>query len=209
MSLATTPRSLKERQRQEREHLILQAAEELLLERGYHETSIDEIAARVGVAKGTVYLHFNSKEELVFALFERELQSLLASTETILSTPASPRARLQAIIEHVSGSLSSQRMRLLGGLAQNAELRGLLAAKKQGLMERLEEPTRRLYAVLDEGKAAGEFDPTMPTAVMLTMFTGVLTPFGHQRLIVQEHLSTDEVVKQVSRFFFRGIGAEV
>src|SRR5581483_8243141 len=60
--------SLKERQRQEREQLILRAARELLMERGYHDMSIDEIAERVGISKGTVYLHFASKEDLVLAL---------------------------------------------------------------------------------------------------------------------------------------------
>ncbi len=69
MQPVTAPRSLKEKQRQEREALILQAAEEVLMEKGYHETSIDEIAARVGIAKGTVYLHFPSKEDLVIGLF--------------------------------------------------------------------------------------------------------------------------------------------
>ncbi len=59
----TAPLSLKERQRREREELILQVAEEVLLEKGYYEASIDEIAARVGIAKGTVYLHFASKED--------------------------------------------------------------------------------------------------------------------------------------------------
>ena len=77
MQPTTAPRSLKEKQRQEREALILQAAEEVLMERGYHETSIDEIAARVGIAKGTVYLHFPSKEDLVVAIFERDMQQLL------------------------------------------------------------------------------------------------------------------------------------
>ena len=41
MTQTTTPRSLKEKQRQEREALILQAAEEVIMEKGYHETSID------------------------------------------------------------------------------------------------------------------------------------------------------------------------
>ena len=50
MQPVTAPRSLKEKQRQEREALILQAAEEVLMEKGYYETSIDEIAARVGIA---------------------------------------------------------------------------------------------------------------------------------------------------------------
>jgi TetR/AcrR family transcriptional regulator, fatty acid metabolism regulator protein len=67
MSVADGTRSLKDRQRKERERLILDAAEELLAEKGYHEMSIDEIAARVGVSKGAVYLHFSSKEELLLA----------------------------------------------------------------------------------------------------------------------------------------------
>lgn len=50
--------SLKEKQREERRTLILQMGEEVLMEKGYYEASIDEIAARVGIAKGTVYLHF-------------------------------------------------------------------------------------------------------------------------------------------------------
>ncbi|TMC17177.1 MAG: helix-turn-helix transcriptional regulator, partial [Chloroflexi bacterium] len=54
----TPTTSLKEKQRREREELIIQAAEEVLQEKGYYETSMDEIAARVGIAKGTIYTHF-------------------------------------------------------------------------------------------------------------------------------------------------------
>src|SRR5450759_1771466 len=86
MTQTTAPRSLKEKQRQEREALILQAAEEVLMEKGYHETSIDEIASRVGIAKGTVYLHFARKEDLVIALFERDLEKFLQLVETTIAT---------------------------------------------------------------------------------------------------------------------------
>src|SRR5947199_253172 len=61
--------SLKEKHRREREELIIRAAEEVLQEKGYYEASMDEIAARVGIAKGTIYTHFPGKEELVFAFF--------------------------------------------------------------------------------------------------------------------------------------------
>src|SRR5579884_3030566 len=77
MQPVTTHRSLKEKQRQEREELILKAAEEVFMEKGYYETSIDEIAASVGIAKGTVYLHFPSKEDLVIAIFQHDMEKLL------------------------------------------------------------------------------------------------------------------------------------
>lgn len=99
------PRSLKERQREERKELILQAAEAMLVARGYHETSIDEIAAQVGIAKGTVYLHFPSKEDLVVALVERELLTFLQTADQAVDQATSARSQLG---EHFAHDLSRQ-----------------------------------------------------------------------------------------------------
>src|SRR6266498_4946873 len=93
-----TTRSLKERQREERAALILEAAYEVLVEKGYHEASIDEIAARVGISKGTVYLHFASKEDLVVALVEQQIVSSLALIDQVISEAATVRARLEHIL---------------------------------------------------------------------------------------------------------------
>src|SRR5947208_14875021 len=97
MQPVTAPRSLKEKQRQEREALILQTAEEVLMEKGYYETSIDEIAARVGIAKGTVYLHFPSKEDLVIAIFERDMKKLLQYIDTAMSSALTSCGKIDAI----------------------------------------------------------------------------------------------------------------
>jgi TetR/AcrR family transcriptional regulator, fatty acid metabolism regulator protein len=91
-------RSLRERQRQEREELILRAAEEVVLEKGYREMSMDEVAARVGIAKGTVYLHFASKEELVFALFERDMRKFLTVVETTNASSMTPHEKSAALL---------------------------------------------------------------------------------------------------------------
>src|SRR6266704_4879694 len=99
MQPVTATRSLKEKQRKEREALILQAAEEVLMEKGYHETSIDEIAARVGIAKGTVYLHFPSKEDLVVAIFERDMQQLLQYIDTTLASLVTARGKMETIFD--------------------------------------------------------------------------------------------------------------
>src|SRR5271165_330252 len=93
--------SLKEKQRNEREALILKTAEEVFLEKGYYETSMDEIAARVGVAKGTVYLHFPGKEELVAKIFERDMQLFMQETDAILASTAKPRAKLEAFLSFI------------------------------------------------------------------------------------------------------------
>ena len=62
----------------ERKNEILDAAEELFAARGYEETSTGDILDRVGIARGTLYYHFRSKEEILDALIGRISQTLIA-----------------------------------------------------------------------------------------------------------------------------------
>lgn len=56
----------------ERAHRILDAAAELILRWGYDKTTVDDVAKRAGVAKGTIYLHWKTRDELFAALLRRE-----------------------------------------------------------------------------------------------------------------------------------------
>src|SRR5207302_11280988 len=127
MQPLTAPRSLKEKQRQEREALILQAAEEVLTEKGYYETSIDEIAARVGIAKGTVYLHFPSKEDLVVAIFEGNVQKMSQAVEAILSSELTARAKLEQLLQFIYGGFFSRKSERFYSIYHQAELQRILA----------------------------------------------------------------------------------
>lgn len=68
----------KERDRQLRRSDILKAAEHIFALRGYHKTTIRDIAKEAQYATGTVYLHFKNKDDLYFALFEEKLECLLS-----------------------------------------------------------------------------------------------------------------------------------
>lgn len=59
--------------RQERSTQILDVAAELLLRLGYRHVTVDDIAARAGIGKGTVYLHWKTKDELLLAVLHREV----------------------------------------------------------------------------------------------------------------------------------------
>ena len=207
MQPVTVPRSLKEKQRQERETLILQAAEEVLMEKGYYETSIDEIAARVGIAKGTVYLHFPSKEDLVIAIFERDMQQLLQYIDSTMSSALTARGKLEAIFDLMHGGIISKRMQLLYSISNGAGLRHLLVEKKGCLREIWDQLSARLNSLLEEGKAAGEFDSSLPTMVMLSAFYSLLSPKNYDRLMAEGQMSGEEVAKNLKRIYFKGISA--
>ncbi|TMR09126.1 TetR/AcrR family transcriptional regulator [Nonomuraea turkmeniaca] len=61
----------------ERAHRILDAAAELILRWGYDKTTIDDVAKRSGVAKGTIYLHWKTRDDLFAALLRRERVRML------------------------------------------------------------------------------------------------------------------------------------
>ncbi len=169
--------SLKEKQREERRTLILQMAEEVLMEKGYYETSIDEIATRVGIAKGTVYLHFSSKEDLVVAILLRDLQHLLVEIDEVAATDATAHDKVEAILHCAYDTVK--------------DLSEQLATK--------------VSAVLDQGKAAGEFDASIPTLIMLSAFFSLLSPREYEQLVTRTQMEKDELINQLGRLYLKGI----
>lgn len=211
MQTVPTHRSLKEKQRQERENLILQVAEEVFLEKGYHDTSMEEIAARVGVAKGTVYLHFPSKEDLVVAIFTRDTQTFSQAVDDAITsqTGVTARAKLEAILYFMYSGFYSKHAQLLYSIFTNTDLRRLFIEKKKGCLRDLwEHLAERITVVLEEGKTSGEFDTAIPTSVMLSAFFSLQSPRSYERLVVGEHMSPEELVKYLGQIYFKGVSAK-
>jgi len=87
----------KERQRREREELILDCARATLEEKGYLGLKLDELAERVEYSKGTLYQHFSSKEDLILAICERDMEQRAALFRRAASFEGRPRERIVAI----------------------------------------------------------------------------------------------------------------
>jgi len=208
----TAPRSLKEKQRQEREELILQAAEEVLMEKGYYETSIDEIAARVGIAKGTVYLHFPGKEDLVIAILERNAQAVVELVEATAASAGTNREKLEAIFQVMYSGFydprRSQLMQLPYTVMNSPELRRVFVEKKGCMRGKWDHLEVLIASILEDGKAEGEFDKTIPTPVMISAFFSLLSPRSFERLNANNQMTVSEFVEYLGRFYFKGI-AEV
>lgn len=66
------PRILKNPE--ERRNELLDAAEELFINKGYNETAVSDIVKKISVAQGTFYYYFKSKEEIFVAIFDRQLE---------------------------------------------------------------------------------------------------------------------------------------
>lgn len=109
-----TPKEIKRRR-------ILLAATELFIQQGYRKTSVDEVAQAAGVAKGTVYLYFKNKADLLLHCIALEKLQFVGGIMDVLKGDLSSREKLRAYIREVF--ILVNRMPLVSRLMQgDAEL---------------------------------------------------------------------------------------
>lgn len=200
--------SLKERQRRERELLILRTAGQLFAERGYHDMSLDDIASRVGIAKGTIYLHFARKDDLLIAMIDHGTAWFIKAFEDALESGGTPQEKIRAVIRHFATSTSTQGFRAMVAIMQNPEIHVRMAERQDEMREKWSGPIQRLAAVIDEGKARGDFDATLPTPLIVRMLMSLLAPHPDGPLMEKAQLTDEQIIEYLTRFFFKGIAAD-
>jgi len=132
---------------------ILDAAVRVFARKGFHATRVSEVAKAAGVADGTIYLYFESKDHLLVSLFEHRVERLLAYLETELPRVPTAAHRLRRIIELQLGLLEGER--------DLAEVVTVILRQSTRLMKEHAAPAFNAYLdtiarVIAEGQASGE-----------------------------------------------------
>ncbi len=87
-----------ERQEARREQ-ILNGAARVFSKKGYHASTVDEIAKELGLTKASIYYYVSDKSDLLYQLYKRAMTALLESQTEIMARSDPPDAKLQAMIE--------------------------------------------------------------------------------------------------------------
>ena len=137
---------------------ILAAALALFADRGFAATRLDDVAARAGVTKGTLYLYFDSKEELFKAVVRQELVPNLERAEALVAGSAAPSLDLlEQLVRNFARIIGSP----LGAipklvLTEAGNFPDLARFYREAVVERGKALFRR---VIERGVAAGELQP--------------------------------------------------
>lgn len=82
----------------QRKTLILDAAQQLFSAKGYQATTIEDILADTGIAKGTLYYHFRNKEAIMDAIIARTADAIVARAEVVVASEVSPEEKVVGVI---------------------------------------------------------------------------------------------------------------
>ncbi|SCW42630.1 transcriptional regulator, TetR family [Eubacterium ruminantium] len=156
---------------EERKNEILDVAEQLFAEKGFDNASTNDIIKRIGIARGTLYHHFKSKEEILDAIVNRITNAGIARAKIIVSDKTIPlQDRLTGIILalNVSGDVQEEVFEQIHK-PQNA----LLHQKMQEQL--LSGVVPIITTLIEEGNEIGLFDSKYPAeaAEMIMIYSSV------------------------------------
>jgi len=166
--------------REEKRQLLIQAAARVFAEQGFSSTRVSDIAERAGVAKGTVYEYFTSKEELFFAVFERTNQQIRDRVDGVMIAHPSARDRLQWLFRLGAEIVAEQRE-----LYPMMNLDFWVTARGSALEEAFTRSLADLYReyrelaadIIRQGQETGEFrsdaEPGRLATVLVSTFDGL------------------------------------
>ncbi|KUP97005.1 TetR/AcrR family transcriptional regulator [Thermobifida cellulosilytica] len=178
---------------------IIEVATALFREKGYHVTSLDDIADRIGFTKPAIYYYFKSKEDVLFAIVSGIADEALARFRAIAQGPGTAGERIHALLVENTRTI----LRNPDANAVFYNERGLLSPEREQQMRRRErEYTRIMRDLYAEGVASGELldiDPAVATSTLLGA-----SIWSYRWFNPKGRLSADEAAEQITRLLLHG-----
>ena len=157
--------------RSDKRERILLAAERIFARHGFFAARVSEIAKEAGVADGTIYLYFKSKDDLLISLFEQLMTQVNEALRAAVEKVNSPREQLRAFVKEY--------LQLVHDEPTAAEVLTIELRQSSKFMKEYENPQfadflRLLGGIIAAAQEAGELDSSIPAHVAARMIFGIL-----------------------------------
>ena len=173
-AIATGPASTRQRRKEARPQELLAAALELFIERGFSATRSEDVAARAGVSKGTLYLYYPSKEELLKEVIRHNVVNQIAEgMEIVRAFEGSSSELLGNVLrlwwERVGETRASGILKLMMSEVRN------FPEIAQFWIDEVTSPADRMIAgIVQRGIDSGEFRPVQVPDVVHALMSPLL-----------------------------------
>ena len=167
---------------------LLETATLLFKEKGYHNTSMQDLADALGIQKGSLYYYIDSKEELLRELLEQATSILGAHIDEIYTADLSASEKLRLALEN-HGQAIMDHLNLVTVYLQ--EYRSLPHERLEEVLAAREHYEERLMQILQDGITSGEFNQ-VDVKMTVFGFLGMLN-WTHQWFSPEGELTSEEI----------------
>ena len=184
---------------------ILTAAMNLISKHGFNGTTVDKIAAEAGLSKGSIFWHFENKENLFLAVIETIRDGLLQAIMSGQDEVRSPRERLRLLLDNYRSLIEvdcSRCLDLTVLIIEMVETNPSLANRLRDLFADL---TDLLAGLLEEGKERGEIGKPIDSRMTAYAIIGNIQGMTVQYYLNRDKLHYDRLMRAYTDFLFTGL----
>jgi len=162
------------RDRELKREAVIRAAARAFNHKGYHNTSLDDIAATLEVTKPTIYYYVSNKEQLLFQCFLAGVEQIRTAFREVKDLEAPARERLNAVLRHYGEAMASE----FGWCMVRAEDQDLSPAMSRHIKALKSEIDQGIRRLIREGVQDGSIEPCDPKMTAFAL-AGALNWIAH------------------------------
>jgi len=162
------------REREVKRDAVILAAARAFKERGYHNTTLDDIATYLNVTKPTIYYYLSNKEQILFECFRAGLAQITAALSELADSKASGRDKLLTLMRRYAAAMATEFGWCMVRV-EDQDLSPVMSKRIKALKSEIDQGIRKLIAEGMEDGSVRKCDPKM-TAFALA---GALNWIGH------------------------------
>ena len=184
---------------------IIEAAVRIFARNGYYNSRVSDIAKEAGIASGTIYLYFKTKDEILVTLFREKMAEFVATVRKAIAAEPDAVAKLRCLI--------ALHFKLLEDHSEMAEVvqvelrqgqkffRGASANEVSGYFD-------LISSVLEEGMAAGMFRSDLPVKTVRKVLFGAMDQMATSCVLGKRGYKLSETAEAVADIFLKGLAAK-
>lgn len=181
---------------------ILRAAIKVFANRGYFSSKVADIASEAGIADGTVYLYFRSKDDILHSIFDRAMAEFIDEGRRQLAEIKDPVERIRRIAQLHLEKLGADRNM---AIVFQVELRGSTKFMEQFSAAGFGEYLDIIRKTIADGQAAGVFRPDLKPIVAAKILYGALDEMVTNWILSKRSYPLAPMADEVLKVFFGGV----
>ena len=181
---------------------ILRAAIKVFARKGYFNSKVADIAGEAGIADGTVYLYFKSKDEILHSIFDRAMAEFISEGKRELAAIEGPAEKLKRIAELHLEKLGADRDL---AIVFQVELRGSTKFMQEFSAAGFGEYLDIIRTTIEEGQRAGVFRSDLKPVVGAKILYGALDEMVTNWILSNKSYPLVSMAGEVLKIFFGGV----